>query len=168
MKVLRIFNRQKSRAINARFLRRATVFLLRDLLGVTDYELAVHLVDPEEMTRINQTFLGHEGSTDVITFDNSEEGAGGLSGELFISVADAAGYARTFRSTWQSEVVRYVAHGVLHLRGYDDTEPGLRRTMKYHENRLLKALAKQYELEQLERPGPALSRQDDMNLHETK
>lgn len=153
MRLIRIFNRQKTRAVDTRFLRRAAVFLLRDLIDLKDYELAVHLVDPVEMTRINETFLGHKGSTDVITFDNSDDGVEALSGELFISVADAAEFARTYRSTWQSEVCRYVVHGVLHLRGYDDTEPKLRRVMKYHENRLLNELAKRCELRQLERSG---------------
>ena len=172
MKLLRILNRQKTRLVNVVFLRRVTACLLQELIKLDGYELAVHLVEPSEMMRLNETFLGHEGSTDVITFDNSEsragihgargsgnrqtgglphKGATELCGEIFISVADAAGYARTFRSTWQSEVARYVVHGVLHLRGYDDIEPGLRRVMKRQENRLLKALAVKFDLSQFER-----------------
>lgn len=154
MKLLRIFNRQKTRPVNALFLRQITTCLLGELFEINDYELAVHLVEPGEMTQVNQNFLGHEGSTDVITFDNSENDSGALCGEIFISVNDAIEYARMFRSSWQSEVVRYVVHGVLHLRGYDDLEPALKRVMKRQENRVVKAIAGRFELAGLERlPG---------------
>ena len=49
--------------------------------------------------------------------------------------------AREFGTTWQSEVVRYVIHGLLHLRGHDDLKPAERRVMKREENRLLKRVA---------------------------
>jgi probable rRNA maturation factor len=34
-------------------------------------------------------------------------------------VDDAIAQAKEFRTTWQSEVVRYLVHGVLHLLGHD-------------------------------------------------
>ena len=145
MKVLRFFNRQKARPLRVAGLRVVTRFLLEEVMEIQAFEFAVHLVEAEEMARVNGTFLGHEGSTDVITFDNSEPGSeGALMGELFISVDDAIGYAKTFRTTWESEVVRYIVHGVLHLRGYDDLQPALRRVMKREENRLVKLLATQF------------------------
>ena len=154
MKVLRILNRQKTRSIDAPMLRQVAVCLLRELVEISDYELAIHLVEPEEMARVNQQFLQHEGSTDVITFDNSDpqtDEAEALRGELFVCVADAQAFAKRFHSTWQSEVARYVVHGVLHLRGYDDLQPALRRKMKYQENRLLKTLASRFDLRHLDK-----------------
>ena len=61
--------------------------------------------------------------------------------------------AKEFQSSWQSEVVRYVVHGVLHLLGYDDLQPALRRRMKREENRLVRRLAKRFALAQLARPA---------------
>jgi rRNA maturation RNase YbeY len=86
------------------------------------------------MARVNWRFLQHEGSTDVITFDHGST-IERVHGECFISVADAVDQAQAFRTTWTEEVVRYVIHGILHLRGYDDLEPALRRSMKREENR---------------------------------
>ena len=57
--------------------------------------------------------------------------------------------AKEFKSSWQSELVRYVVHGVLHLLGYDDLKPELRRKMKREENRLVRLLAKRFSLAQL-------------------
>ena len=46
-----------------------------------------------------------------------------LHGELFICVDEAVAQAKEFKTSWQSEVVRYVVHGVLHLLGHDDLQP---------------------------------------------
>jgi rRNA maturation RNase YbeY len=86
------------------------------------------------MARVNEAFLGHEGSTDVITFDHGSTPER-LHGECFISVADAVAQSRDFGTSWDAEVVRYVIHAILHLRGFDDLEPAARRVMKRQENR---------------------------------
>jgi probable rRNA maturation factor len=136
---LLIRNRQRTRAIDGSWLRRITKRVIEVELAQATYELGIHLVEPSEMARINETFLGHEGTTDVITFDHSSGNAGGsLHGELFISVADAVAQARAFGTTWPSEIIRYIIHGLLHLRGFDDLEPARRRLMKRQENRILR------------------------------
>jgi probable rRNA maturation factor len=61
--------------------------------------------------------------------------------------------AREFRTTWQGELARYVIHGLLHLCGHDDLSPKPRRKMKREENRLLRAVSKQFLLSRLARAG---------------
>jgi probable rRNA maturation factor len=147
MSVLRLANRQKTRPVDRRLLRRMARCLLEELSPHHSYEIAVHLIGATEMTRLNQTYLRHEGSTDVLTF-NHLEGAltDNLYGEIFISVDDALIHARRFGVSWQSEIVRYLAHGLLHLEGFDDTAPGPRREMKRRENKLLKELSRRFDL----------------------
>jgi probable rRNA maturation factor len=152
-----IANRQRSRKINSRLLKEIVGDLFAEL-QITDAELGINLVAAREMALVNETFLKHTGSTDVITFDHLEAGrksrrAATVHGELFICVDDAIKQAKEFKTTWQSEVVRYVVHGVLHLLGYDDLKPQLRRTMKREENRLLRLLTKRFALAQLVRAG---------------
>lgn len=152
--VLVIRNRQRSRVVDTRLLRRLTVDALRNHLHVDAYELCLHLVDAEEMAQVNEQFLQHTGSTDVITFDlsDSQHGASGpVQGEIFISIPDAIAQAKEFKTTWQAELARYVIHGLLHLRGYDDLEPAARRTMKREENRLMKRVETNYPLRSLGR-----------------
>ena len=96
------------------------------------------------MTRVNETFLQHAGSTDVITFDHAEPDAAALHGEIFICVDEAVTQARRFRTTWQSELLRYMIHGLLHLQGFDDHTASDRRQMKSEENRLLAALRRRF------------------------
>jgi probable rRNA maturation factor len=152
MSELALRNRQHTRPIDLSRLRRIARTLLTDLIGVTDYEFGVHLVAAPEMTRLNKRFLDHEGSTDVITFDYGRDTRGirrvtpRLSGELFICVDDAVRQARRFRTTWQSELSRYLVHGVLHLLGHDDLHGRRRRVMKREEARLLRALERRFPL----------------------
>jgi rRNA maturation RNase YbeY len=152
MSLLHFLDRQKVRAFDRRFLRRIARTLLEELLGRKHYELGVHLVGADEMATLNETFLGHQGSTDVITF-NHGEGAGTevLHGEIFICVDEALIQARRFRVSWQVEAARYLVHGLLHLEGCDDAQPRLRRSMKRRENKLLKELSRRFDLGKLSR-----------------
>jgi ssRNA-specific RNase YbeY (16S rRNA maturation enzyme) len=48
-------------------------------------------------------------------------------------------------------VVRYMAHSILHLCGYDDLKPAERRRMKQVENRLVTKLSRHFKLAALGR-----------------
>jgi len=156
---LALLNRQRTKKINTRLLREIVQQVLVELKieSVESVELGISLVGAREMTLLNETFLKHEGSTDIITFDYQEPEAGSgkpelkLHGELFICVDEAILQAKRFRSTWQSEIVRYVVHGILHLLGHDDLKPALRRRMKREENRLVRRLSQKISFAQLSR-----------------
>jgi len=145
-------NRQQLCSVDLRRLRHIARTLLCDLVARTQFELCVHLVAAPEMTRLNRKFLGHEGSTDVITFKHSEASQREfLYGEIFICLDDARAQARQFHTTWQSELVRYLLHGVLHLLGYEDSKAPTRRKMKQKENSLLRELDRRFPLRKLKR-----------------
>ena len=155
MKII-IANRQKTRKIYARLLKQIVGELLVEL-KIKEAELGINLVGTHGMTLVNETFLKHEGSTDVITFDHDEgrkakgERRKQLHGELFVCVDEAVSQAKEFGTSWQSEIVRYIVHGVLHLLGHDDLKPKSRQKMKREENRLLRLLAKKFSLAQIAR-----------------
>ena len=158
---LSIRNRQRAIPVDVRRLRRITLVLLRDLLAKEAFELGICLVHPPEMTRLNETFLGHNGPTDVITFDYSDGGRvqkepRGLHGEIVICVQEAVSQARRFRTSWQRELARYVIHGLLHLEGYDDRRGADRRKMKREEGRLLRRLGRRCPIAPLARRRPSV------------
>jgi rRNA maturation RNase YbeY len=74
-----------------------------------------------------------------------------LAGEIYISVADAVKQAREFKTNWQEEVARYVVHGILHLRGYDDLSADKRKVMKREENRLMRRMQQRFDLRKVAR-----------------
>ena len=106
---LTLRNRHRTRRVDLRYLRRIAQALLRDTQPNASFDLGVYLVAASEMTRLNETFLQHQGSTDVITFNYTEPpGQPCLHGEIFICLDEAVAQARRFHTTWQSELVRYV------------------------------------------------------------
>ena len=161
-----IVNRQRTWKLNSRMLRKITAELLVEL-EVGKAELGINLVAATEMTVLNEDFLRHEGPTDVITFDYAEARAARpreaktrtrgraarapLSGEIFICLDEAVAQAKKYKTTWQSEIVRYVIHGILHLLGHDDSRVAARRRMKREENRLLRRLSQRFSLAQIAR-----------------
>ena len=148
-------NRQCSRTVRLSALRLVVTALLEELPEIDTAELGIVLVGAREMERVNEKFLQHSGSTDVITFDYSAISTGNrkaplrLHGDIFICVDEAVRQARRFRTAWPAEMVRYFVHGVLHLVGYDDHSVANRRKMKREENRLLRKLAARFPLSQL-------------------
>jgi probable rRNA maturation factor len=152
---LYIRNQQRALPLNVRYLRQLAQKLFDELLEVTQFDLGIYVVRTRTMSRLNETHLRHKGSTDVITFDYSERPKSRssreahLHGEIFICIDEAVIQATRFRTTWQSEVMRYLIHGVLHLKGYDDLKPASRRAMKLQENRLLRAIALRFPLRKL-------------------
>jgi probable rRNA maturation factor len=137
----------RARKINVRLLERIAAAALEELEMKAE-ELSIVLVGAKEMASLNEKFLGHEGPTDVITFDYSEGGKG-LTGEIFVCVAEAERQAKEFKTNWQSEVVRYVVHGILHLAGHDDLSPQPRKKMKREEGRLVRELSRRFALSKL-------------------
>jgi probable rRNA maturation factor len=147
---VRVFNRQRGRAVDTRMLRQMTRSLLEETMGLEEFDVTVQLVGARAMAGLNQLHLQHEGPTDVITLDYSESRtAAGITGEIFVCVDVAEEQARRYGATWQAELARYVIHGILHLQGHDDQNAAGRRQMKRAEGRLLKELDGRFHLRKL-------------------
>jgi rRNA maturation RNase YbeY len=150
-----IRNQQRTKSVNARYLARICRVLLGEFLKLENFDLAIYLVGSPRIIHLNEAFLRHAGPTDVITFDYSNHAsrithhARHIHGEIFLCVDEAVLQARRFRTTWQSELVRYVIHGVLHLLGHDDRRMAARRNMKRAENRLLRSMSARFALSRL-------------------
>jgi probable rRNA maturation factor len=85
----------------------------------------VFICDPF-MTELNETYKGRDGSTDVLSFDLTDDTAGGFTGEVYVSLDRAYTQAEERGIPLAEEIVRLVAHGLLHLSGrVHDTEAGL-------------------------------------------
>ncbi|MCH7812605.1 MAG: rRNA maturation RNase YbeY [Planctomycetes bacterium] len=101
--------------------------------------LSCALVDDPEIARLNEQYLGHQGPTDVLSFDLSEPGQPGLEGEIVVSVETARREAEKRNHDVAAEVALYCLHGALHLLGYDDAQPDQARRMHETEDELLVA-----------------------------
>ncbi len=145
-----VANRQRTRRLDRKFIEELTNSVLMEL-GVENAELGLHFVPAKEMANVHEQFMNIAGSTDVITFDHGSRPPEIIHGEIFISVDDAVAQAREFKTTWQSEIARYVIHGALHLLGLDDLQAIARAKMKRDDHRLLKKVEAQFNLRRLEK-----------------
>ena len=90
----------------------------------------------EEILRINKMFLQHDYFTDIITFDYSRKNKAG--GDVFISLDTVRSNSEELNLPYEEELLRVIAHGLLHLCGIDDKGPGEREKMEAHENQALR------------------------------
>ena len=107
-------------------------------------QLDIIIVGDEEMAQMNWEFLKHEGTTDVITFDLGDEFSDGLFGQLIISSDVALAQGPAHGNSPTKELLLYVAHGLLHMTGYDDLEESKRKVMHARQSELLEQFLTQY------------------------
>ncbi|MGB5554026.1 MAG: rRNA maturation RNase YbeY [Flavobacteriaceae bacterium] len=98
-------------------------------------ELNFIFCDDAYLLNLNQQFLDHDTFTDIITFDYSENGL--VSGDVFISVERVIENSLDFGSSFLEELRRVMAHGVLHLLGYNDKTVKEQKVMRVKENEKL-------------------------------
>jgi probable rRNA maturation factor len=95
-------------------------------------EITYVFCNDEHMLGMNEKYLKHDTFTDIITFDYSEKGK--LSGDIFISIERVKENAESFQTTFNQELGRVIAHGVLHLSGYKDKNPKDKKMMRIKED----------------------------------
>lgn len=92
-------------------------------LGVEGSELSLSLVTDRAIRRLNRTWRQKDKSTDVLSFPAGKlpKGVPGLKplGDVVISLDTARRQAKERGRGIQEELALYLAHGVLHLLGYD-------------------------------------------------
>lgn len=98
-------------------------------------EIAYIFCDDEKIIEVNREFLQHDYFTDIITFDYCEDDR--LSGDLFISLDTVRSNAELLGKDYDEELHRVIIHGILHLCGINDKEPGEREIMEAAEDKAL-------------------------------
>ena len=98
--------------------------------------LVLIFCNDEELLKINREFLRHDTLTDIITFDYTEGKV--ISGEIYISLDRIKENAKKFKVSEKEELIRVMAHGLLHLCGYKDKTNKEKEQMKKKENKCLR------------------------------
>lgn len=105
-------------------------------LGFLVSNLEINIISSKAILDINKTYLNHDYTTDIITFNYSNI-LDDIDGEIFISIEDALTNSKKYKVSLSDELVRLVIHGILHLLGYDDLNTSEKKIMKRLENKLL-------------------------------
>ncbi|MFZ9629783.1 MAG: rRNA maturation RNase YbeY [Ilumatobacteraceae bacterium] len=139
-------------------------------------ELALIFVGETEIAELNETYMGKQGPTDVLSFPidaaeaemvlHGEPPSRGpdrsppdpadmplLLGDVVVCPAVAQAQAPTHAGTLDDELALLVVHGVLHVLGHDHDEPAATARMRERERALLEA-------HHWHGPAPAVFRHD--------
>jgi probable rRNA maturation factor len=100
-------------------------------------QVSICVTDDKGISRVNRKYLGHKGSTDVISFDLSEE-KGPRVIDLVVNAELAARQAHNRGHAGEAELTLYVVHGLLHCLGFDDLKKTGARRMHIMEDDILR------------------------------
>lgn len=92
--------------------------------------------DDDYLHEINVKYLNHDDYTDIISFDNAVGNI--LHGDIFISTERVAENAEKFEVSFEEELKRVIAHGMLHFCGYKDKTDDDARLMRKKEDEKIK------------------------------
>jgi len=87
----------------------------------------------QDLLSINQQYLNHDYYTDIITFDLSEK-KGTLIADIYISIERVQDNAKMLNEEFEHEFLRVLAHGILHLIGYNDKSEQQQQLMRKKED----------------------------------
>lgn len=97
----------------------------------------IAVADDSAIAALHTQYFGRPKTTDVISFDLSEEGRGVRCFQILVNAQQAVRQAALRGHGPQEELALYIVHGLLHNLGYDDSRSDQARRMHRMEDRLL-------------------------------
>lgn len=104
-----------------------------------DAELSVLLVGERRMRRLNRDYRRSDSDTDVLAFPTDAQPGSDVLGDVVISIDRACRCSRFLGVTLEEELARYLVHGILHLRGHDDSTRARKERMWRKQEEILRA-----------------------------
>ena len=98
-------------------------------------EINYNFCSDTRILEINQQYLQHTYYTDIITFDYSEKEI--ISGDIYIGAETVESNAMQLGFTYETEILRVIIHGILHLCGFKDKTPETEKIIHEKENEAL-------------------------------
>jgi rRNA maturation RNase YbeY len=108
-------------------------------IGVECRRCDMIFVNDAFIRKIHAEYLNDPSPTDVITFNVGD--ATTIEAEIYICPDTAREQALYYGVSLQSEIIRLMIHGLLHLYGFDDNDEPAQRLMREQEDRILKNVA---------------------------
>ena len=113
-----------------------------------DAEVSVSIVSDEEIKELNKTHRGKDAVTDVLSFPmiNFELGetipktGSFLLGDIVFSLNMAAKQSISYEHSIEREIGFFIAHGMLHLLGYDHQDEKAEEIMFKKQEEILESI----------------------------
>ncbi len=106
--------------------------------GIKKAKINIAVLTDRQIINMNRRFLGRRNTTDVISFDVSDDGSKEKIFDIAVNAQLAKKQAKIRGHSPQTELALYILHGLLHNLGFNDTTS--RKAAKMHkiEDEILK------------------------------
>ena len=130
-----IINLQKKLSIRPKRFKKLVQQILRKEKSKTSGWINICFVNKALIKKFNAKFHKTNGTTDVLAFNLSGSNKTTvLLADIMISTDTAIKAANSFKTTADYELSLYVAHGILHILGYNDRSRAQIKLMRKKEN----------------------------------
>lgn len=128
----------KNFVINGKILRE----VINQMLGRIEKQfekIEISFVTDRDLLELNKKYLNHDSFTDILTFPY--DSGNSLVTEILISYERAYENSLKYRCTFEEEILRLIAHGILHSIGLKDKTKSQKLKMRKAENDLLNSIS---------------------------
>ncbi|NMC59628.1 MAG: rRNA maturation RNase YbeY [Candidatus Methanofastidiosa archaeon] len=102
-----------------------------------DNDINFIFVGRNTILKLNKKYLNHNWLTDVITFPGDHNDKDEIEGEIYICTYQVKKNALFFHERFNKELKRVMAHGILHLVGFDDNTDERSQIMRTMEEKMI-------------------------------
>lgn len=150
--VIEIINHQDEVKIDSKKVQKIANILFSQLIPLKGKNIDVAFINENTMKIINEEFRGEKKATDILSFSyinsyiNSKETniskdkPQPIDGELLICPKIAYKQAKRLKHSFEKEIAILIAHGLLHLLGYDDSSEEKAKVMEKKQSELIQKL----------------------------
>lgn len=103
--------------------------------------IRIRFCSDEFLLHLNRTYLDHDYYTDILTFPLSYDP---IDTDIIISLERVIDHARERQIEENTELLRVIIHGFLHMCGYEDLSDEEKKQMRTLENEYLELWTKEY------------------------
>jgi len=133
MQKVTLLNHQKIKKIKINKLK-SSVLKALEILNINK-KITVVLVDNRWIRSLNKKFMNKNIPTDVLAFPYYDKN---YLGDIVISVEEAMKNSSKFNTSLFEELLLYIIHGILHLKGYRDKTSSQRKVMYKKQEEILR------------------------------
>jgi len=102
---------------------------------LSSLDLTYAFMGDDDLLKLNKDFLQHDTLTDILTFDDSI--GKDINANIAISIDRVRENANDFGVSFADELLRVMAHGLLHCVGYGDSNVADKTQMRFEEDALI-------------------------------
>ena len=135
-------NDQKTLRLNLKNIKALGHAVLKLLKQPKDTFVSISFVSKAEIKKLNRQYFRKNRITDVIALEYKKNDSfyKDYLGDIIIAPEIAKSNAAIYGVKFSDELSLYVIHGILHLLGYDDTTPALKKRIEKKQKEIIAKL----------------------------